>query len=75
MFVSRRAEHSAACVWVGANAGRRTQAQKAKTAGSENPTVRYSNLVGLSVAPRTVSIILPNTIHGCKKLDIRRRKR
>jgi site-specific DNA recombinase len=43
--VSRRAEHSAACVWVGANAGRRTQAQKAKTAGSENTTVRCHNLV------------------------------
>ena len=43
--VSRRAEHSAACVWVGANAGRRPQDQKAKTAGSENPTVRSYNLV------------------------------
>jgi hypothetical protein len=74
-FLSRQAEHSAACVWVGANAGRRPQAQKAKTAGSTNPTVRYSNLVGLYPSPRTISIILPNTIHGCKKLNLRRRKR
>ena len=32
IYVSRRAEHSAACVWVAANAGRRPQDQKAKTA-------------------------------------------
>ena len=50
--VSRRADsprveagHSAACVWVAANAGRRPQNQNAKTAGSENPTVRSYSLV------------------------------
>ena len=43
--VSRRAEHSAACVWVAANAGRREPTPKAKTAGSENPTVRSYSLV------------------------------
>ena len=73
--MSRRAEHSAACVWVGANAGRRTKTAKAKTADLGNSTVRSYSLVGLSVAPQTLSIKLPNTIHGCKKLDLRRRKR
>ena len=78
-FLSRRAplnsgqaEHSAACVWVGANAGRRPHAQKEKTADSENPAVRNQKLVGLTPLPRTLSIILPNTIHGCKKLNLGR---
>jgi len=43
--VSRRAEHSAACVWVAANAGRRPQDQKAKTADLGKTTVRSYNLV------------------------------
>jgi len=43
--VSRRAEHSAAGVWAAANAGRREPTPKAKTAGSENPTVRSFSLV------------------------------
>jgi len=54
---------------------RRDITPKAKTADLGKTTVRSYSLVGLSIAPRTVSIILPNTIHGCKKLDLRRRRR
>ena len=43
--VSRRAEHSAACVWVAANAGRRDNTPKAKTADLGNSTVRSYSLV------------------------------
>jgi hypothetical protein len=70
--MSRRAEHSAACVWVGANAGRRPQTAKEKTAGSENTAVRNFSKMEIPCPLQTLSIILPNTIHGCKKLNLGR---
>jgi hypothetical protein len=59
-------------VWVGANAVRRTTATKAKTADLKNPTVSSYILAAQPYSGRTVSIILPNTIHGCKKLNLGR---
>ena len=62
----------AAGVWAAANAGRRTQNPKEKTADLGNAAVRNNFLVEGRFPSQTISLILSNTIHGCKKLNLRR---
>jgi hypothetical protein len=62
----------AAGVWAAANAGRRTPSQKRKTADLGKSTVCSNFLVAQPSSGRTINLILPNTIHGCKKLNLGR---
>ena len=80
-FLSRRAplksgqaEHSAGGVWVAANAARRAIPPNKKTADFGKTTVRSLNMVGLKPTARTISILLPNAIHGLKDKTLGRSK-
>jgi len=65
---------SAARFWTAAKTGRRRPPHKAKTADFLNSAVRLDTLVAQSQSGRTITFILPNTIHGCKKCNLGRSK-
>ena len=73
-FVSRRDAHLAGGVCAAANAARHDISPQQKTADFGKTTVRSLNKVGLKPTVRTISILLPNTIHGCKDKKLGRSK-
>jgi hypothetical protein len=63
---------SAALFWTAAKKRRRYPPLKTETANLENSAVRLENLVAQHSLGRTISLILPNNVHGCKKLNLGR---
>jgi len=62
---------SAALFWTAAKKRRRNEPLRKN---HQFLGVCDQKLVGYSPIERTLTIILPNTIHGCKKLNLRRSK-
>ena len=65
---------TAALFWAAAKKRRRQPPLEAKSAGFLNSAVRLENLIAQSRSDRTLTVILPNTIHGCKKCNLGRSK-
>jgi hypothetical protein len=58
-----------ACGWVGAAASPAIFEKSQE----KSPTLKsraLSNMAPLGLSQRTIPIIIPNTIHGCKKKDL-----